>query len=165
MTARAHPETRTAAFRRDSATNTRHPFHDLRPIVPDYALRPIVEGFNWADCAARAGVGEWYMVVFRSVRKSTADHALLAQFDELAYQEARTAPGFIFYFQGELTERRECLSFCLWERHYLARMASRRPRHADATSIVHDMYESYRLERYLVAKYPDRDSIELQPLL
>lgn len=138
----------------------RNPFLGLAPIVPDYASRPIMEGFNWLDCIAAVPEGEWYLVVFRSVRRATADAAMLTEMDDRAHQEAAQSPGFLFYFKGTLAEQRLCLSFCLWERLYLARMAASRPLHTAATRITEEMYESYTLERHLLAKYPDRPDIE-----
>lgn len=142
-----------------------NPFEQLAPITPDYATRPIMEGFNWTDCLAGVTAGEWYLVVFRSVRRATADAARLTEYDDRAYAEAMQAPGFLFYFKGATDEYRHCLSFCLWERLYQAKMASRRPMHVAATHIVDEMYESYVLERYVVAKYPERRDVEWQSLV
>lgn len=135
-----------------------NPFAGLIPITPEYASRPIDEGFNWAQCVAAIEEGEWYLVVFRSVRRRSADEAVLTAYDDRAFDEATRAPGFLFYFKGSLTERGECLSFCLWDRLYQAKIAARYSAHIAATQIVDQMYESYRLERYVVMKSPNVES-------
>ncbi len=55
-----------------------------------------------------------------------------------------------------MNERRECLSFCLWESREQARRASGGPLHRAATGIVAEMYESFSLERYDVMKVGGR---------
>ncbi len=32
---------------------------DLRPIREDYAIAPILESFNWAECLASADDADW----------------------------------------------------------------------------------------------------------
>jgi hypothetical protein len=126
----------------------RDAFDQLRPVRDDYPLVPIEDGFNWGDCAAGLYIPPLYLVVFRSVRRADADLAMLKAFDDRAFEDARQAPGFLFYFKGQLTPDRECLSFCLWGSQDQARSASDRPDHVAAASLVADMYESYDLERH-----------------
>lgn len=133
---------------------TRHPsFELLAPIAPDYATLPILEGFNWTDCFRDVEAGYWYLVVFRSVRRECADSDLLTEFDDHAYDEALGSGGLLHYFKGELSPRRECLSFCIWASREQARAALHLPRHAAAARLAATMYESYRLERYLLSKH------------
>lgn len=51
-----------------------------------------------------------------------------------------------------MNERRECLSFCLWESREQAVTASGGTSHRTAARVTAEMYESYDLERYEVAK-------------
>ena len=51
-----------------------------------------------------------------------------------------------------MNERRECLSFCLWESREQALRASGGPLHRAATGIVAETYESYSLQRYELIK-------------
>ena len=132
-----------------------NPFAGLVPITPAYARRPIDEGFNWVECVAEIAEAEWYLVVFRSVRRCSADSDVLTAYDDRAFEEAARAPGFLFYFKGAMAEHGECLSFCLWDRLYQAKIAARYSAHVAATQIVDQMYESYTLERYVVMKAPD----------
>jgi hypothetical protein len=123
-------------------------FSHLRPVRDDYPMAPIQDGFNWDECAARVAMPPLYLVVFRSVRRADADVDLLRTFDDRAYEDACRAPGFLYYFKGQVTPERACLSFCLWESRSLARAASGRTAHRDAAGIATAMYDSYRLERY-----------------
>ena len=47
-----------------------------------------------------------------------------------------------------MNERRECLSFCLWESRGQARNAAGGASHREAAAITAKRYESYTLERY-----------------
>jgi len=124
----------------------------LSPVHPDHTSRPIEEGFNWSSCLAAVTFDRLYLVVFRSVRRATADLGLLREHDDRAYEEALRAGGLLRYFKGEANERRECVSFCLWESREQARRASNGDSHKEATGIVAETYESYTLERYELIK-------------
>lgn len=123
----------------------------LAPATPDYATAPIADGFNWAECLAGVEPGQWYVVVFRSVRRPDADDALLAAHDDAAYAEACGGAGLLAYFRGDLGPNRECLSLCVWASQGQARAAMHSPSHRAAIAIVGAMYESYTLERYLLS--------------
>ena len=124
----------------------------LSPIYPDHANLPIEQAFNWSSCLTGVPFDRLYLVVFRSVRRATADHDLLREHDDLAYADALEAGGLLYYFKGEMNEQRECLSFCLWESRERARRASDCASHAAAMRITAQMYESYKLERYDVMR-------------
>ena len=120
----------------------------LFPIHPDHASLPIEEGFDWSSCLAEVPFVRLYLVVFRSVRRATADLELLKEQDDMAYAEALEAGGLLHYYRGSMNERRECLSFCLWESREQARRAAGGASHRRAAEITAEMYESYVLERY-----------------
>jgi hypothetical protein len=124
----------------------------LVPITPHYATVPIAEGFNWSDQFARITSGQWYLVVFRSVHRATADAALLTEIDERAYREALSRPGLLHYFRGMADAQGACLSFCIWTRQEEARHARAQPEHQAAMQLLAAMFESYQLERYLLGK-------------
>jgi hypothetical protein len=86
----------------------------ISPIKQDYANLPIEEGFDWSSSLGDIPFDRLYLVVFRSVRRPTADLRLLKEHDDRAYEAAREAGGLLRYFRGEMNEHRECLSFCLW---------------------------------------------------
>jgi hypothetical protein len=131
----------------------------LSPIHPDHATLPIQEGFNWSSCLAEVPFSRLYLVVFRSVRRTMADLELLKEHDAKAYAEALEAGGLLRYFRGSMNERRECLSFCLWESREQARRAAGGASHRRATEITAAMYESYALERYDLIKEGTRDLV------
>jgi hypothetical protein len=126
----------------------RDAFSSLRPVRDDYPHLPIEEGFNWEECAAGLSISSLYLVVFRSVRRADADLATLKAYDDRAFEDAQQAPGFLFYFKGQVTPERACLSFCLWGTREQARSASVRADHVAASNLVAQMYETYELERH-----------------
>ena len=118
----------------------------LTPVSDDYAALPVADAFDWAAAGEALGEGEWYMVVFRSVRRPDADEALLAAYDDRAHDEASRSAGFVHYFKGPLAADGTCLSFCIWASRADARAASGKPLHAEAAGLVRAMYERYTLE-------------------
>jgi hypothetical protein len=137
----------------------------LSPIHSDYATLPIQEGFNWSSCLGDARFERLYLVVFRSVLRATADLELLWEHDRRSHAEALDVGGLLYYFRGDMNERRECLSFCLWESREQARRASRGSLHRAATGIVAETYESHILERYELMKVGEtKGSLLFQPL-
>jgi hypothetical protein len=104
-------------------------------------------------------------VVFRSVLRVSADLELLWEYDKRAHAEALDVGGLLYYFRGVMNERRECLSFCLWESREQARRASRGSLHRAATGIVAETYESHILERYELMKVSKtKGSLVFRPL-
>jgi hypothetical protein len=122
------------------------------PIYPDYATRPVQEGFSWYSSLAGCAFERLYLVVFRSVRRPSADLALLSEHDDRAYEKALQSGGLLRYFKGEANERGECLSFCLWETREQAIEAAGAASHQSAAEISVRMYESYVLDRYWLKK-------------
>jgi hypothetical protein len=124
----------------------------ISPIYPDYATRPIQDGFSWSSSLAGCAFDGLYLVGFRSVRRPSADLELLREHDDRAYKKALESGGLLRYFRGEANERGECLSFCLWETRGQAIKAAGTASHRSATDITVRMYESYVLERYWLKK-------------
>src|SRR5918998_5116499 len=131
----------------------------LAPVDPDYANLPIEEGFNWSSCLEGASFDRLYVVAFRSVRRASADLDLLREDDDRAYADAKSAGGLLFYFKGLINERRECLSFCLWESREQARRAASGASHREAATITAEMYESYTIERYDLIKQGTQENL------
>ena len=124
----------------------------ISPVCPDYAARPIRDGFSWSSSLAGCPFDRLYLVVFRSVRRPSADLALLREHDERAHEKALESGGLLRYFKGDADERGECLSFCLWESRGQAIAAAGAAPHRSAARISGRMYESYVLERYWLKK-------------
>jgi hypothetical protein len=124
----------------------------ISPVCADYAARPIQEGFSWSSSLAGCAFDRLYLVVFRSVRRPEADLELLREHDDRAYEMARQSGGLLRYFKGEADERRECVSFCLWQSREQAIEAAGAASHRSAAAITALMYESYELERYWLKK-------------
>ena len=103
-------------------------------------------------------------MVFRSVRRADVDESRLTSYDDRAHAEAATAPGFVHYFKGPLTERRECLSFCLWNSREDARAASGLPAHKQAVTLIREAYERYTLEFFRVTKRRGDDAFDFEAL-
>jgi hypothetical protein len=128
----------------------------ISPLHPDYATRPIQEGFDWASSLADCPFDQLYLVVFRSVRRQEADLVMLHEQDDLAYEEARESGGLLRYFKGHANERGECLSFCLWETREQARRAADAASHRSAAGVSARMYLSYSLERHWIRKLGEK---------
>ena len=124
----------------------------ISPIYPDYATRPVQDGFSWYSSLAGCAFERLYLVVFRSVRRPSADLDLLREHDDRAYEKALESGGLLRYFKGEANERGECLSFCLWETREQAIEAAGAASHQSAAEISVRMYESYMLDRYWLKK-------------
>jgi hypothetical protein len=124
----------------------------ISPMYPDYATWSIQDGFSWSSSLADCTFDQLYLVVFRSVRRPSADLDLLREHDDRAYQKALESGGLLRYFKGEANEQRECLSFCLWETREQAIEAAGAAAHQSAAEISVRMYESYVLERYWLKK-------------
>jgi len=124
----------------------------ISPMYPDYAKRSIQDGFSWSSSLTDCTFERLYLVVFRSVRRPSADLDLLRKHDDRAYQKALESGGLLRYFKGEANERGECLSFCLWETREQAIEAAGAASHRSAAAISALMYESYELDRYWLKK-------------
>jgi hypothetical protein len=122
------------------------------PIYPDYATRPVQDGFSWSSSLAGCAFERLYLVVFRSIRRPSVDIELLREYDDRAYEKALESGGLLRYFKGEANERGECLSFCLWETREQAIEAAGAASHQSAAEISVRMYESYVLDRYWLKK-------------
>lgn len=118
----------------------------LAPRSAAYATMPVADAFDWTEAGAALGEGEWYMVAFRSVRRSDADERMLTDYDDRAHAEASRSDGYIHYFKGPLSSDGTCLSFCIWSSRADARAAAGKPLHAEAAGLVAEMYERYTLE-------------------
>ncbi len=123
----------------------------ISPVRSDYQNLPIEQGFDWPVIADH-DFDQLYLVVFRSVRRPEADLDLLREHDDRAYEKALESGGLLRYFKGDADERRECLSFCLWETRGQAIAAAGAASHRSAADISVLMYESYVLERYWLKK-------------
>jgi hypothetical protein len=124
----------------------------ISPLHPDYATRLVQDGFSWSSSLAGCAFERLYLVVFRSVRRPSADLDLLREHDDRAYEQALEFGGLLRYFKGDANERRECLSFCLWETREQAIEAAGTASHQSAAEISVRMYESYELDRYWLKK-------------
>ena len=128
----------------------------ISPLHPDYATRPIQEGFDWVSSLADCPFDQLYLVAFRSVRRKEADLVMLREHDDRAYEEARESGGLLRYFKGHANELGECLSFCLWETREQARRAADAASHHSAAAVSAQMYLSYVLERYWLTNVEDK---------
>src|SRR4029450_1736793 len=128
------------------------PCQQICPIYPDYATRPVQDGFSWSSSLSGCAFERLFLVVFRSVRRPSAELDLLREHDERAYEEALQSGGLLRYFKGEANERGECLSFCLWETREQAIEAACAASDRAAAAISGLMYRSRGLARDRVRK-------------
>lgn len=143
--------------------HSRPNFDRLVPVSDGYALMPVAEAFSWGECAPDVPPGEWYMVAFRSTRRSEADEARLTAYDDRAHAEAMAARGFVHYFKGPTDDLGHCLSFCLWTGRAVARAAAGRPDHVEAVALTHEAYSEYSLEFHRVRRLEGDGGFSLEP--
>jgi hypothetical protein len=138
----------------------------ISPIYPDYATRPVQDGFSWSSSLLGCAFERLYLVVFLSIRRPSVDLELLREHDDRAYEKALESGGLLRYFKGEANERGDCLSFCLWETREQAIEAAGAASHQSAAAITVLMYESYVLERYWLKKVVTErgESIIFEPI-
>jgi hypothetical protein len=141
-----------AAQPKEKIEVVRRACQQISPIYPDYATRPVQDGFSWSSSLLGCAFDRLYLVVFRSIRRPSADLELLREHDDRAYEKALESGGLLRYFKGEANELGECLSFCLWETRRQAIEAAGAASHQSAAEISVLMYESYVLERYWLKK-------------
>jgi hypothetical protein len=122
----------------------------ISPLNPDYATLPMEEGYDFSTCLGGVHYDRLYLVVFCSVRRATVDPKFLKEHDDRAHEAALEAGGLLRYFKGEMNERRECLSFCLWESREQAVAAASSASHQTAAQLTAEMYQSYTLDRYVL---------------
>jgi hypothetical protein len=106
----------------------------ISPRHPDYATLPIEDGFDLSSLSC-CYFERLYLVIFRSVWQPETDLDLLREHDDRAYEQALESGGLLRYFKGEANERRECLSFCLWETRKQAKEAAGAASHRSAADI------------------------------
>ncbi|KAF7724067.1 hypothetical protein EC973_001400 [Apophysomyces ossiformis] len=139
----------------------------LHEITDEYTQVPVQEAFNWNEVAALLGPeaeGDWFIVVFRSVRKATANSKLLYEADERAQREAAHSGGLLKYWYGDLNQHRECMAMCVWRSQEDARKATKKPLHRIAAQLAGEMYDIYDLERYSLVKKAGELVFDLQRL-
>ena len=134
----------------------------LTPVSDRYATLPIEQAFDWSAVGRELGVGEWYLVAFRSIRRVGADEVRLNAYDERAHAEASRSPGYVHYFKGPSATDGTCLSFCIWTGRAEARAAAGQPDHAEAVTLLDEMYQDYRLELIRLRGYAD-GRLEFEP--
>lgn len=159
----------------------------MSPLVPDYARRPINEGFDWPAILQsllpnrsrlnwrtilrtllterRLRLYPWlYRVAFSSQQRPDADLERLRLHDERAHAEAQRSPALLYYFAGNADEHGYCLSFCLWTDIKAARaVTSHAPHHQAAVGIADQMYTSFGLERDIV-HFTRRGEVRIRPV-
>ena len=138
-------------------------FDRLAPASDRYASLPVADAFTWDACLGDVGPGEWYMVAFRSIRRSGVDEATLTAYDDWAHAEAMVAPGFVHYFKGPASGDGRCMSFCLWDSRAEARAAAGHPHHVEAAALTHESYAEYSLEFHRVRRLDGDDGFAFEP--
>jgi hypothetical protein len=129
------------------------------PARPDYRTGPVAEAFPWVVTMDRAieafGLQPFapiFLVVFTSKLKGDADPddvARLLELDEVAFESASDADGFIDYYAGTVNEDGEARSYCLWRTRGAAQIVSNDKNHVAAQFMAHN-YETFDAGRFLL---------------
>lgn len=134
------------------------------------ALSHISRVFNWSSLVLPLEItGEWYGVIFRSVRKVLpSDQSLefskkLYEFDFQSHEEAVDSGGLLLYWYGtpSLTTGAN-LATCIWTSREDAIKASGLPLHRKAERMSRGAYEKYELTRYRVVKMEGERTVRLE---
>ncbi|KAI9030729.1 hypothetical protein CLU79DRAFT_731238 [Phycomyces nitens] len=138
----------------------------LRSLTQDYLHCPIHQAFNWDTMASilKEWQGRWFVVVFRSVRKASADHRRLFEADVRSQKEAIETGGFLKYWYADLNEHQECMAMCIWVDPEYALKATRKPLHREAARLAGEMYDSYVLERHWLFKRSGETVFHIEPM-
>ncbi|KLO19510.1 hypothetical protein SCHPADRAFT_924430 [Schizopora paradoxa] len=144
--------------------------HHFRPYDDKYASRPYAEAFNWSDLKLPVDEErEWYIVAFRSKRKSGSDgtrNFILALYDadKKAHEEAVQNGGLLMYWYGVPDPTTGLnLATCVWQSRQHAIAANSRPHHIQAMKLAKDSYEIYALERHVLRKSAGQTNVTIEP--
>lgn len=139
----------------------------LSTTTENYAYAAYAECFNWDEVTHQLDIddgGDWFVVVFRSIRNPNANSELLYNADRLAHEEAKESGGLLKYWYGDLNEHRECLATCIWASLEFAHLAIVKPLHQKAVKLASEMYETYDLERYSILKRKGESTLHITRL-
>ena len=89
----------------------------------DYAVAPYLDSFNWSSVfsilrqlCAQSGIEwqrqEFYLVIFRSKLRPTADRVRLGELDKNSHEEACASGGLLTYWFGSPDAERRNLATC-----------------------------------------------------
>lgn len=135
----------------------------------NYALNPLPNAIeNWHSIVPLLKPDHWYDVTaFYSRRKSdlSKEYAeMLYEYNQSAFDAAKTKGGLILYYQGVLIENNNektnpdlilrfvpnCLSFCIWESLQMAKAGAKISEHKRASEMVSLWYDGFALVKYQV---------------
>jgi len=133
---------------------------NIPPLREDYANVPLEDAydlkvlFDYLHQTQGVQYGEKTGAAFRSEKRKDADDEQIGGTDTPAHQEARLAPGYIYYVKGPIIVADRCMSFCFWETPEDAQRASLAPAHRQAVNMAPIFYKSAVLERLAVDYHP-----------
>ncbi|EPQ27803.1 uncharacterized protein PFL1_04548 [Pseudozyma flocculosa PF-1] len=131
----------------------------------DAAITTIRRVFNWQLLPALplSISGEWYGVVFRSVRRAGSESTSFYEADRLAHEEAVRSGGLLMYWYGAPDPKTgENLATCIWTNRRDAIRASRLELHGKAARLARDAYDVYDLTRYTVRKKAGEEKLSVE---
>lgn len=149
---------------------------DALVAVDNYALYPLPDAIsNWHAITPLIEPDHWYDVTaFYSKRKTNLSKEkakLLYDYNQQAFDAAKTKGGLILYYQGVLISDKNkktlpdlnlsfipnCLSFCIWETLAVAKEGAKIPEHKEASKMVSLWYEGFALVKYKVILKVSKD--------
>ncbi|KDQ57612.1 hypothetical protein JAAARDRAFT_58200 [Jaapia argillacea MUCL 33604] len=138
--------------------------HHFRPVTEEYASTPYAEAFNWDELRLPENdEREWYVVAFRSKRKSGSESGPLYDADAKAHEEAIQNGGLLMYWYGvPHAQSGVNLATCIWQSRKHAVAANSRPHHIKAMRLAATSYEMYDLERYTLKKVRGEEGLRVE---
>lgn len=154
----------------------------LKSSRPDYATAPYMESFNWSavfsilrTLCQQSGIEwkrhEFYLVIFRSRLRTTADRVRLGELDKKSHEEACASGGLLTYWFGSPNAEMRNLATCelisshcvkstqtddiylgIWRNREDAAAGGKGPWHRKARGAAREMYEeiSFHTHKFLV---------------
>lgn len=133
------------------------------PTRPDYAdfNVPVESSLRMADilqCLKIATNQQVALYAFRSIERANVDSQVLEALDVKALLAAVESPGFIHY------QPIKGLSYCLWQTHADARVATSAPAHREAARYAQIAYEDFKLLSWNVARTAVPGIVNFEPV-
>ncbi|KAK5709538.1 hypothetical protein LTR17_019692 [Elasticomyces elasticus] len=131
----------------------------LKPVRSDYATADYMSSFNWSTvfrvlrslCQQQDIVWpkqEFYVVIFRSLRRRDADPEIITKLDQESHREACESGGLLKYWFGDCDGEMRNLATCIWRNQPDAVAGGGGPWHARARAAAREIYERIEFQTH-----------------
>ncbi|KAK5706971.1 hypothetical protein LTR17_021114 [Elasticomyces elasticus] len=131
----------------------------LKPVRSDYATADYMSSFNWSTvfrvlrglCQQQDIVWpkqEFYVVIFRSLRRRDADPDIITKLDQESHREACESGGLLKYWFGDCDGEMRNLATCIWRNQPSAVAGGGGPWHARARAAAREIYKCIEFQTH-----------------